>query len=283
MKKLLAKLIRTLNKMIRNGYYYPLLEKRLLRPTKIFKNVVLDCVYDETFIFRANLSDWIQHHIFFMGYYDHELSSWIKLNTKPGNTILDIGANVGAFTLLFSKRTGESGKVLAVEPFPINAASLIQNIKLNKINNVHIFLNPLGKKQELVNLEGYDSENQGLVFTKSIDSKEASSLCASFQILGDTLIESLSMCKIDIIKVDAEGHDIEILESLSNVISTSRPIIVLEFQPELKHQLVEIQNFARKFHYSIKDLKNEPIDLHFLQSIDVSEVNIILSPIVFNN
>lgn len=279
MRKILAILIRFLNLSFKQGYYYPLLEKRILSPFRIFKNTIIDCRYDETFIFRANLNDWIQHHVFFMGYYDLELSNWIKQNVKPGSFVFDIGANVGVFALLFSKRVGDTGKVFAIEPYPANANALIQNLTLNEVKNVSVLLNPLGKNQELVSLEGFHTENQGMVFTKSLDRNASNSLCTSMQITGDNAVGALGIERLDIIKIDAEAHDIEILWSLEKSIFHFRPLIILEFQSTMIEHINDLQKFTEKFSYEMKTLKGESVEKFFVENPNNSEVNVMLKPL----
>ena len=55
---------------------------------------------------------------------------------QPGDTVLDLGANIGYFTLLFAKLVGNNGIVFAFEPEPQNIALLTKNIKINNYKNV---------------------------------------------------------------------------------------------------------------------------------------------------
>ena len=66
-------------------------------------------------------------------------TSLLTAEVRPGMTIVDIGANIGYYTLLFSKLTGESGCVYAFEPEPKNFALLQQNLSRNNRTNVVAF------------------------------------------------------------------------------------------------------------------------------------------------
>ena len=66
-------------------------------------------------------------------------TSLLSAEVRPGMTIVDVGANIGYYTLLFSKLTGESGHVYAFEPEPENFALLQQNLARNNRTNVKVF------------------------------------------------------------------------------------------------------------------------------------------------
>jgi len=68
-------------------------------------------------------------------------------NLGSGDVFLDVGAHIGKYTILAAKRVGSEGLVIAVEPHPENYRTLIENIKLNSLNNV-IALNIAAWKEE---------------------------------------------------------------------------------------------------------------------------------------
>ena len=57
-------------------------------------------------------------------------------HTKEGDIVVDVGAHIGRYTIISSKRIGQSGKVIAIEPHPSNFEMLNRNIKLNGLTNV---------------------------------------------------------------------------------------------------------------------------------------------------
>lgn len=78
------------------------------------------------------------------GSYEKDYIEVIQTYIKPGNTVLDIGANIGLHTLHFSRAVGPLGKVIAFEPDPSNLELLRFNVKRNKCNNVVIHPYALG-------------------------------------------------------------------------------------------------------------------------------------------
>ena len=69
-----------------------------------------------------------------MTIHEDELIQYFK--PEAGDTVVDVGAHIGLYTLIASNRVGSSGKVFAIEPDPMNFEILVQNIRLNNLENV---------------------------------------------------------------------------------------------------------------------------------------------------
>src|SRR5206468_11533648 len=84
---------------------------------------------------RMRLSTRAGHRRFALGTYEPDVCSMIRSRGR-GETMLDIGANVGYFTLLMARQTGRSGHVVAFEPVPAIHAALRENLRLNGCDQV---------------------------------------------------------------------------------------------------------------------------------------------------
>jgi FkbM family methyltransferase len=80
--------------------------------------------------------DFVQRRIRFFGVFEHNLTYYTLSRLRPGDAYIDVGANVGYFTLLASRAVGPSGKVVAVEADPATFAALRENLRLNGCANV---------------------------------------------------------------------------------------------------------------------------------------------------
>jgi len=132
-------------------------------------------------------------------------------NVKNGQVIVDIGANIGIFAVKAAKKVGKSGKIIAIEPEKRNLEFLKKNIEVNDLNNVIIvskgvwserttrklFLRGLGGHSFLRRSESYDDIN--------LDTLD--------NILKDLIIE-----KINFIKMDIEGAEIEALKGANTTL-----------------------------------------------------------------
>ncbi len=146
---------------------------------------------------------------------------------KNGEKVLDIGSNIGYYALMEAMMVGKEGSVIAVEPDPRNIELLNTNIQLNKlkdripVHNVAISNNN-GTKEFAVHKE--TNLNVVLPTKKPIDKKYLNILKVQAVDIYDFL---QTVGKVDLIRMDIEGHEVEIFEGLVRL-AKSKP----QFMPE---------------------------------------------------
>lgn len=91
--------------------------------------------YDEAAIIRVSLGDYLHQRIFFEGHYERALIEWLKTSLRPTDVFWDVGANIGAITLIASPRCR---RVVAFEPDPHSAARLSEHLTVNACENVEL-------------------------------------------------------------------------------------------------------------------------------------------------
>lgn len=155
------------------------------------------------------------------GVYSPAESDFVRKWLKPSMVAIDVGANVGYFTLLFSRLVGQSGKVFAFEPTRRTFQFLIDNIRLNECSNVYPFNSAVGDHSgqlQLIQAESYAESDTNFVRLSN----------------GETpivTIDSLRLPKLDFIKTDTEGFDLRVLRGAENTLRRCRPAILLEVNP----------------------------------------------------
>jgi hypothetical protein len=97
--------------------------------------------------------DWTQLRGFAYGTWEPEVVKTITNHVKPGMTVLDIGAHGGFYALLLSKLVGPTGQMIAFEPLPANYRFLEENIALNRVTNVQIRREAVGKRSGEMDFE----------------------------------------------------------------------------------------------------------------------------------
>jgi FkbM family methyltransferase len=102
----------------------------------------------------------ISNTLFIYGFYEENETEMFEKIIKAGDTVLDISANIGYYTLIFAKLVGKNGRVFAFEPEPTNFALLKRNVRMNSYNNVVLEQKAVSNKTGKVKL--YISENPGL-------------------------------------------------------------------------------------------------------------------------
>ena len=171
-----------------------------------------------------------------------ELELNIILNfINEGDIVFDIGANIGCFTLPMAKKVGLKGKVISFEPQPFINKLLLENIKLNNIDNVKIMNEGLGLKEQILTLEDIDYSSTGnfggvgLTTDNSSFTKLRSK--RRHQIKVVKLDKFLHLKKCNFLKIDAENMDLDVLRGGKNFLKQFRPTLWVENQKKYPNQI----------------------------------------------
>ena len=180
---------------------------------------------------------------------------WIKKYYKKGDTIYDIGANIGAVSLVSALHLKKDCKIYSFEPLPSTFSMLFKNIMINRCDKVIVPLNiALSNKVETTkfNLSSIESGTSGHSIDNSVSS-EGRSLTVLTQTL-DNLIDCYHIEPADHIKIDVDGMDYEvILGGEKNVLnkSTLKTIII-----EKNDKEEQIRNLLKKYGFIEVELKD---------------------------
>src|SRR5215211_2923344 len=150
---------------------------------------------------------------------------------KQGDIVVDIGANIGRYTLIASKRVGTNGKVVAIEAHPGNFEMLNRNIKLNQLTNVIPLNYAVYSKETKVKLY-VPGEESGYPVYNTIMSNRARNEEKFVDVNANTLdyllqSKGIKQEQVKWIKIDVEGAELEVLKGATNVLSKSKDIALL--------------------------------------------------------
>jgi FkbM family methyltransferase len=154
--------------------------------------------------------------------YDEQLVAWIG-KLEPGATVIDVGANIGVYTIRAGMKVGPAGRVLAVEPLPPTIERLKCNIARNGIQNV-----------EVLEFAVSDHDGQTLLYDAGRQSSASfygSGSCPSYQVevrTIDTMVSQLQLPRVDWIKIDVECAEPQVLAGMEKTIRRFRPNILFE-------------------------------------------------------
>jgi len=168
-------------------------------------------------------------------------------NPKDGWIVVDVGAHVGWYTLIASKKVGPKGKVIAIEPEPRNFTILCKNIKDNRLNNVIPLRIALSDRDCCVALKISSSPAQHSIISRY----EKGALMVEGKRL-DTLMKELMIGKVDLLKIDVEGHEVEVLKGGEKSLREGRisELIVESFRPSA------VKCYLESFGYEVKVIDN---------------------------
>jgi FkbM family methyltransferase len=141
--------------------------------------------------------------------------------TRPGWTVLDIGANMGAHTLRFSKLVGSGGQVFAFEPMEYAFVKLARNVSLNDAANTHPFRLALSDRNADAQRVSYRSS------WALSGERRAESAIVDFRRLDDWCAER-RIDAIHVIKLDVDGQELQVLKGALATIERCRPVLLVE-------------------------------------------------------
>lgn len=171
------------------------------------------------------------------GVYEAYETKLFRSIVKEGMTVVDIGANVGYYTLIAAELVGESGKVFAFEPESGNYELLKRNVALNGYLNVETVDRAVSNRTGTVKLY-IDKRNYG---NRSLAKKnivvEGGAVDAHTVSLDEFCETHLEGRQIDVLKIDAQGAEGLILEGAQNTLKNQVPKLFMEFEPEMLRNL----------------------------------------------
>ncbi len=177
------------------------------------------------------VKEWIQQCLFIYGYFELAETAFWKNITLNKRTIFDIGANIGYFSLLASKRIKHDGKIYAFEPVSRTYTRAKTNIELNHFQNILLSKLALSDDDRKLIINSGNEDNWGM-----------SSINVNDQLKGfseevqatsvDNFIAANGIKNLDVAKIDVEGGELFTLKGMTSTIDKMRPVILIEVLDE---------------------------------------------------
>jgi FkbM family methyltransferase len=261
MKKVIAKIFhiipfkKEIYSIIRNFYIPSSYASRPIKgDIKLFWN------RNNYFKIYSDYDLYIETELFWLGFYGgwekKSLELWVKL-CKTSDTIFDVGANSGIYSLI-AQSVNPNSVVFAFEPIERNLELLNYNNKLNKFN-IRINNNAVSSSDGqatmfiLPNVVNYmASVNKNRYVDKEVIETSVSTIKLS------SFITMNNIEKVDLIKIDVEGHELEVLQGLEPYLKKMAPTLLIEIIGDTN--AYKIQNLLKDLNYLyfLIDEINEP-------------------------
>jgi FkbM family methyltransferase len=186
--------------------------------------------FPKTFIWKWKLE-------YLLEIYEIETTRFFKRNIKPGMVVVDVGANIGYFTRIFSSLVGSSGKVIAFEADEENFEILKKNVA--HLTNVEVFNIAIADRTGVIDFYHIlgATGTHSLVVAHGADKRTVA--CESL----DTFFKDSRFP--DFIKIDVEGAEQQVFDGMKQSLDVHKVTVVFEYQPNSNTELVE--SLIKKF------------------------------------
>jgi FkbM family methyltransferase len=200
----------------------PRLMRQLVPPTGIRTAEVFG------FRLKLDLGNFIDRMIF-MGCYEPGNTHRFKKILKTNQTVIDVGANIGYFTLLAAHLTGPRGRVFAIEPHPTNFGLLRETLETNRLRQVKALQIGLGEREGMGQVHMADQTLFSNRTASMVHSEDWVSFPVRVRSLDECLVE-WGIDTVDLLKIDVDGFESKIINGAQDSLRSGRVRnIIIEF------------------------------------------------------
>jgi FkbM family methyltransferase len=182
------------------------------------------------FYMELSPAEHIQQQLFWYGYYEKDIVALIKKILQPNIIFLDIGANIGYFSL-YTAISEPTSIVIAFEPVEEIFRKLEENISANNLKNVVTIKAAVGEINEERELYISGPDNQGMSSFRQPENFSGKKETVRVWCLDDWFATS-GLSRIDLIKLDVEGSELAALKGMKKALQSFRPALIVEVNPE---------------------------------------------------
>jgi FkbM family methyltransferase len=175
-------------------------------------------------IMRLGVIDVIERDLLVGGEWDARIGEFLRANLRAGATFVDVGANIGYFTLLASRLVGERGTVLAVEPSQRNLSRLCEHLWINRTSNVMVSATAAGRRHGLAMISFPTYNNAGAATLRNVSTVQPQRALVSPL---DDVFDAQALSP-DLVKIDVEGYELEALAGMERMLRRCRPVVICE-------------------------------------------------------
>jgi len=180
------------------------------------------------------------------GTFDLRMSYALQALCRPGFTVLDVGANLGGFTVPLAERVGPTGRVHAFEPFRTIFQHMTANVALNGLTNVYTYNYAIGREDTTLELHEPDLHSFGAPSAMRVEGQFSPEEAATYdKVIYEPARVKVEMrrldsfnfgTKVDFIKIDVEFMELEVVMGARSLIARDRPVIWAENEPYFKNK-----------------------------------------------
>jgi len=183
-------------------------------------------------------AEWLQIDLRRDGRLEPQTSALFERLLGEGNTCVDVGAHVGYHALLARHCVGARGRVLAIDPQPYNCDRLMTNAALNGFINIIVVVGAVGAADGFVSLSNQPRSDRSRLTLDGAGVNDGRQAFVVPTIRLDTLFKAHGLDRVDLLKVDVEGFELEVLRGAGDALADVKNVIV-EMLPDAQAEKTE--------------------------------------------
>lgn len=254
MRYFIAITFRTLFKFKYFKYKYFGFYKRIFKPLNLFKGIVIRTVYRNNIVLDLALEDWIQQNLYFLNEYEEKEIKFVEHFLKRGDVFIDVGANIGLFSLVASKQVNEEGVVYAFEPIKKNYDKLTNHIRLNNSKNVTVEKLAVSNSQTDIKLYLNEQDKNNGMATAYADTYTYTESVSSTSL--DLYLANKHLRPVALIKIDIEGGEYSALLGMQALLKKDKPVLLIEINTDTPYDQKNLESFLFDLGYKKYFLDN---------------------------
>jgi FkbM family methyltransferase len=179
---------------------------------------------------------------------------------KPGDTYVDVGAQIGFHSMVARRHVGPSGKVVAFEPQPYNGQKFLNNCRLNGFENVTLYMAAVGNKEGTVRLRlqsAADTSRLSLCLTPINDEAQA---YYTLMTKLETVLRAEKVKRVKLLKIDVEGYELEVVKGLAEFESHVENVVLelLGSAHELDEKAYKLIGHLQTSGFELRTVEGQP-------------------------
>ena len=163
--------------------------------------------------------DHVSRSLFWLGDFDPWVGLVLRKLARPGDTVVDIGGNIGIEALTLSLAVGPEGKVFCFEPVPPHATKLRNNLVANQISNVEVMQIAVSDSTQTLHIRVPEGQ-QGMARVGT--ASDAGEMYVVQATTFDEFHTAGRLGEIAVCKIDVEGHELSVLKGMRNSLESAR-------------------------------------------------------------
>ena len=192
-----------------------------------------------------------------LGTYEPHLIAALRRTVRPGDTVLDIGATIGLFSMLCGEIVGPRGRVHAFEPRADNVAMLQLSLRENGLDNVLVHEVAVADHDRSLAYKPIESTSPTLMVEESSAARDGGFVPVRTVAIDDVLAE---VTRVDVVKIDIDGYELGAIRGMRQLLGRCRPIVFFEYCPEClrstgRHRAEDLLEEFRMHGYSLHILR----------------------------